>query len=146
MNTLNYPESYNVYDSYGDYFNAIKDTLNAIVNFQKALSIKENQESRKKLDVLTLVSETDKTSSELKKYTGEFDLDGETIKIFIEKGSLRASVPGQPTYELEPTVQPNVFNVKGLEGYSARFEMEGNKPTAVYSIQPNGTFKATAKK
>ena len=52
INVDNYPESYNVYDSYGDYFVAIGDKANAIVQFKKALSVKENEGSRKKLTAL----------------------------------------------------------------------------------------------
>lgn len=52
LNVENYPESYNVYDSYGDYFMAVKDKKNAILQFKKALSIKENEGSRKKLTEL----------------------------------------------------------------------------------------------
>ena len=52
MNMDNYPNSYNVFDSYGDYFVAIGDKQKAIENFKKALSIKENPESRKKLTKL----------------------------------------------------------------------------------------------
>lgn len=52
LNVDNYPESYNVYDSYGDYFVAIKDSANAIVQFKKALALKENTGSRKKLEEL----------------------------------------------------------------------------------------------
>ncbi len=52
LNMDNYPESYNVYDSYGDYFIAIGDKTNAIIQLKKALSIKENEESRKKLNDL----------------------------------------------------------------------------------------------
>ena len=51
-NIDNYPESYNAYDSMGDYFEAIGDKLNAISNFQKALSIKENADTKKKLKEL----------------------------------------------------------------------------------------------
>lgn len=53
MNVANYPESYNVYDSYGDYFATRKDTANAIIQFKKTLSIKEVVETRKKLEELT---------------------------------------------------------------------------------------------
>jgi uncharacterized protein len=49
-NIDNYPESYNVYDSMGDYYNAINDKPNAIKYFEKALSIKENPDTRKKLE------------------------------------------------------------------------------------------------
>lgn len=52
MNVDNYPESFNVYDSYGDYFLAIDNKTKAIENFKKALSIKENPESRQKLNKL----------------------------------------------------------------------------------------------
>ena len=52
MNVDNYPESYNVYDSYGDYFLANGDKSKAIEYFKKSLSIKENPESRKKLNKL----------------------------------------------------------------------------------------------
>jgi uncharacterized protein len=52
LNVDNYPESYNVYDSYGDYFIAIGDKTNAIIQLKKALAIKENEGSRKKLNDL----------------------------------------------------------------------------------------------
>lgn len=52
LNIENYTESYNVYDSYGDYFIAIGDKSNAIIQFKKALSIMENEVTRKKLTEL----------------------------------------------------------------------------------------------
>ncbi len=52
LNVDNNPESYNVYDSYGDYFIAIGDKVKAIEQFKKALSVKENAETRKKLESL----------------------------------------------------------------------------------------------
>ncbi len=52
MNTINYPASFNVYDSYADYFITKKDTTNAIINLQKALKINNFPESRKKLEEL----------------------------------------------------------------------------------------------
>ncbi|WP_221392591.1 alpha/beta hydrolase-fold protein [Dyadobacter sp. NIV53] len=52
LNITNYPESGNVYDSYGDYLVVKKDTKAAIVQFEKALSVSENAETRKKLEEL----------------------------------------------------------------------------------------------
>ena len=52
MNVENYPESFNAYDSYGDYFEATGDKPKAIANFKKALSMKESSETRKKLERL----------------------------------------------------------------------------------------------
>src|SRR5919199_1519853 len=52
LNMENYPESYKVYDACGDYFIAISDKAKAAAYFRKALSLKENPESRKKLNEL----------------------------------------------------------------------------------------------
>ncbi len=52
INVDNHPESFNVYDSYGDYFIAIGDKVNAIIQLKKALAIKENEGSRNKLSDL----------------------------------------------------------------------------------------------
>lgn len=52
MNVDNYPESYNAYDSYGDYFLTIGNKSKAIECFQKALSLKEIPDTRKKLNTL----------------------------------------------------------------------------------------------
>lgn len=52
MNVDYYPKSFNVYDSLGDYYLAAKDNANAKSSFEKALSIKENPDSRKKLEAL----------------------------------------------------------------------------------------------
>jgi hypothetical protein len=52
LNVDNYPKSFNVYDSYGDYFLAVGDKANAIVQFEKALALKETEGTRKKLEEL----------------------------------------------------------------------------------------------
>jgi predicted alpha/beta superfamily hydrolase len=52
LNVANYPESYNVYNSIGDYYIATGDKASAINNYQKALSIKEVSAVRQKLEKL----------------------------------------------------------------------------------------------
>lgn len=52
LNVLNYPKSSNAFDSLGDYYLEINDSENAIVNFKKALEIKEIPQTRKKLEKL----------------------------------------------------------------------------------------------
>lgn len=52
LNMSNYPESFNVYDSYGDFYVAMGDKAKAIEKFRKALSIKENIDTRNKLNKL----------------------------------------------------------------------------------------------
>jgi CubicO group peptidase (beta-lactamase class C family) len=79
---------------------------------------------------------------DLKKYECEYEFSGLIFKVYInENGILKAIVPGQPEYEMEP-VRENTFNLKGLTGFSAKFEVDdkGNV-TACNLTQPNGTFK-----
>lgn len=52
MNVKNYPESFNVYDSLGDYYVAIDDKSNAILNYKKAVSLNGSPESKQKLENL----------------------------------------------------------------------------------------------
>lgn len=52
MNIANFPESANVYDSYADYFIARGKKKKAIKNLKKALSLKESNYSREKLEGL----------------------------------------------------------------------------------------------
>jgi tetratricopeptide (TPR) repeat protein len=52
LNVVNYPESSNVYDSLGDFYSAEDDKTNAVNNYKKALSIKEVQVTKQKLEKL----------------------------------------------------------------------------------------------
>lgn len=52
LNVSNYPASWNVYDSLGDYYDATGDKANALDNYKKALSIKEVPDTQKKLEKL----------------------------------------------------------------------------------------------
>jgi CubicO group peptidase (beta-lactamase class C family) len=88
----------------------------------------------------------DVKKEDLEKLVGEYELSGTTIKISIKgEKTLMMFVPGQPEYELVP-VKENIFNLKIASGFSVRFEKDdkGNV-IALYSIQPNGTFKAIRK-
>lgn len=52
LNVRNYPKSFNVYDSMGDYWLARGDKAKAAANFKKSLSLRETAETRKKLESL----------------------------------------------------------------------------------------------
>ncbi|HJP62017.1 MAG TPA: alpha/beta hydrolase-fold protein [Mucilaginibacter sp.] len=52
LNIHNYPDSPNVYDSMGDYYSQLKDKAKAIENYKKALELKDDPETRKKMDKL----------------------------------------------------------------------------------------------
>ena len=52
MNIKNYPNSADAYESLGDFYNSQKGKAKAITAYEKALSLKETSETRKKLDDL----------------------------------------------------------------------------------------------
>lgn len=141
-----YPESSNVYDSYADYYLAQKDTTNAVVNYQKALQIKDNAEIRSKLNALTNKRIIKSATVDLQKYAGVYVLETYNISIVLEirDNKLIAKVPGQKDDEFEFQSE-HIFTVKGKQGYKVTFEMDGDKPKGFTSVQPNGTFKAVFK-
>ena len=76
-------------------------------------------------------------------YKGKYHIEGMDILVTAKDGVLYVDVPGQTNYETIAQGDHN-FNMKGLRGYSIRFEFDGNtnKASSLYFIQPNGTFKA----
>lgn len=141
-----YPESSNVYDSYAGYFLAVKDTVNAIANYKKALDIQNNIETQRKLDVLITKEAPVSTTADLQKYAGVYVLETYNISIVLEirDAKLWAKIPGQGDDEFQ-LLSENIFTVKGKQGYTVTFQMAGDKPQGFTSVQPNGTFKAVFK-
>jgi predicted alpha/beta superfamily hydrolase len=147
MNIENYPQSGNTYDSYADALLAMKDTAAAITNFKKAYSITKGEETKQKLDKLTGNPTFTLTPRELEKYVAafEFEVIALVATFSIKESVLWVSAPGQGDHELVP-LSPDTFSVKGVSGYTLKFEMNGDKPVSLTAIQPNGTFKANVKK
>lgn len=81
----------------------------------------------------------------LELYTGEYELAGQQITIFIENGVLKLNVPPQPIYELE-LKKEHVYGIKGADGFTLLFDVKDDKPASKVTFnQPNGTFTATRK-
>ncbi len=81
----------------------------------------------------------------LERYCGHYQIGPTNVHIFLKGNALMVFVAGQPEYEAVPT-GPHAFRLKGLEGYSIRFEMrDDGVPKAVVFMQPNGTFRAVRK-
>lgn len=141
-----HPNSSNVYDSYADYYLAKNDTVNAITNYKKALQIEANKITQRKLDALTQPRASNSATIDVKKYAGIYTLVDFQLDIVLEvrNGCLWSIVPGQPNGEFQ-AISENVFTVKGTQGYTITFEMNGDKPKGFTSVQPNGTFKAVYK-
>ncbi len=91
-------------------------------------------------------NEIDVDLATLEKYTGEYDLSGTEIKIYIKnENTLYLFVAGQPEYEVIPT-DKHIFTFKTLDGFKVEFKESDDKSINQLILrQPNGTFKATRK-
>jgi hypothetical protein len=147
MNIENYPESGNTYDSYADALIAMKDTAGAITNYKKAYTITKAEETKNKLDQLQGNAVFTLTTKELEKYVGVYEFEGINLAATttIKGNALWVSAPGQGELEMVP-LSSNTFTLKGVQGYTLKFEMDGDKAVTLTAIQPNGTFKANVKK
>lgn len=86
---------------------------------------------------------TEVSEAQLQAYVGDYSIGGMmTISITVTDGVLYMDVPGQTNYETIAQGD-HYFKLKALNGFSVRFEIEAgaDKASAVYAIQPNGTFK-----
>lgn len=85
--------------------------------------------------------------STLKQYVGDYEIQGNTIKIYTkEKGTkLYLSVAGQPEYELVPTAE-HKFSFKISGEYKVEFKKAANSIfNELIATQPDGTYKAIRK-
>jgi CubicO group peptidase (beta-lactamase class C family) len=81
----------------------------------------------------------------LQKLCGEYQLGAVTATVALRGSLLTVTVPGQPTYELLPQRRRG-FQLKGLSGYSVRFDLDGNGAvTGARFVQPEGVFPAKRK-
>jgi CubicO group peptidase (beta-lactamase class C family) len=84
----------------------------------------------------------------LEKYTGEYDLGGQTIKFYLKEGNentLFLFVTGQPEYDLL-AIGKDKFALKVAEGYTIEFaEDESANIKEAKFTQPNGVFVAKRK-
>ncbi|HKK27357.1 MAG TPA: serine hydrolase [Gemmatimonadota bacterium] len=77
----------------------------------------------------------------LQRYVGIYDLQSFQVVVALRGDHLVLETPGQPLYELVPR-REDVFDLRGLSGYSARFVEKDGKVAAVLLEQPRGTFRA----
>ncbi len=79
----------------------------------------------------------------LQKYVGDYNLSGTVVSVYVKgENTLYVFVPGQPEYELVPSVKDK-FTLKVLPAYKVEFS--GNAKgeiTELMFVQPNGSFKA----
>lgn len=84
-------------------------------------------------------------SAAYEKYTGDYEMNGVSLKVSIKNNTLKLFIPGQPEYELLASKENN-FDIKDLKAYSVTFNMNSEgKVSEIQFNQPNGVFKAKKK-
>jgi len=93
-----------------------------------------------------ITEEKDISAAELQKYTGDYELPGLTVSVYIKDSkTLYAHVPGQADFELV-YLGNDKFSLKILKGYYLQFDPAGaQKITGATFMQPNGNFAAKKK-
>jgi hypothetical protein len=83
----------------------------------------------------------------LKKYTGEYELNGGVIKIVLKDDkTLNLVSPNGPPMELSP-ISKDKFKVKFMEGFSVGFTLnEKDEAIEMIFTSPGGEMKASRKK
>ncbi len=81
----------------------------------------------------------------LQRFTGDYEIAGDTLTVALQGDALLITVPGQPPYELEPR-QGAEFGLKGVSVVTVRFVLDdAGQAKEVQLIQPNGVFTAERK-
>ncbi|MBW0178390.1 serine hydrolase [Sediminibacterium sp.] len=84
-------------------------------------------------------------NNDFTKYTGEYNLGGQIVKVYLKGAALMSKTPGQPEYTLIAG-NKDEFTIEGVSGYSVKFEAnEKAEVIAFILIQPNGSIKAVKK-
>jgi len=72
---------------------------------------------------------------------GRYQFPDEAAEVTLAGGVLRLTVPGQPTYTLEPEASGR-FRLKEVPAIAIEFVEEGGRAVRLLSHQPNGVFEA----
>lgn len=109
LNTEQFPESWNVYDSYGEGLLASGDKQAAIVNYKKSVKMNPANDSglkaleRMGVDVKDLVKEVVVDDAILASYVGKYELQaGFVITISKDGSQLSGQATGQPKADIFP--------------------------------------------
>jgi len=77
----------------------------------------------------------------LERFTGTYELPGQTLRVFVRGDGLVVEVSGQPPYDLVPEGDAR-FGLEGVHGYSVEFVERDGEVVAARLIQPDGVYEA----
>jgi len=125
-----------------------KGNIPACVFIQPNGTFRVKRVSNGKVEESGIASQENKSTTanhDFAKYTGEYNMGGQTVKVYVKGNILMSKIPGQPEYTLVPG-NKDEFTIKGVNGYSVKFEAnEKREVIAFVLIQPNGSVRAEKK-
>ena len=136
LNVDLFPESFNVYDSYGEALLKMGDKEGAIKNYKKSVEINPHNtggiEKLKELGVEIEAAEDVKVSQEvLNSYVGKYQLAPNFIlTVSVEGDKIFTQATGQPKIEIFPESE-NVFYLKVVQ---AKIEFKKNDKGSIESL------------
>ena len=142
LNTEQYPDAFNTFDSLGEAYKEAGQVELAIQNYERSLELNPgNQNGRRMLAELGV--ETDEAeglvlpAEVLERYTGDYELQpGFVISISRDGNRLLAQATGQPQFELFAQSQTRFF----LREVAAQieFHLESSGPAVALTLFQNG--------
>lgn len=78
------------------------------------------------------------SAAALDKYTGEYELGGQTARVFIRNEALHVTVPGQPEMQLT-FVGSDRFTLDGMAGFAIQFGQTNGSVSGFTLVKPDGT-------
>ena len=137
--------NYDIFETKDDRYPPVKIFFLTNPNGEVDKITSKLQEGVKDIEFKRVLEKKSVSGSELEKYVGEYEISGTVLTVDLRnKTTLIMTVPGQPQYELIPT-KDNEFALKGLDGFSVKFNPATGKITEVVFNQPNGVFTAKKK-
>ncbi len=101
-----------------------------------------------KVEASAITNQENKPTTEkndFARYAGEYNMGGQTVKVYLQGTILMSKIPGQPEYTLVPG-NKDEFTIKGVNGYSVKFEANERAEVIAFTlVQPNGSVKAMRK-
>ena len=122
--------------------------LNGIASSKQSKGMTDQADYvRSKLPSKPKTAEAAVPAEALRKYAGDYDIEGTSVKITLKDDkTLSLVIPEQPDMELIP-VSKDLFGIKFMEGYTLAFTENNNGEVTDFLFKtPDGEVQATRKK
>ena len=135
INTIEYPSSWNVWDSFAEALMIEGDTAAAIEYYQKSIAMNPGNTNGikmlKSMGVDADIPEVEVSRDVLEEYVGEYELaPGFMIEVTLDGDQLKGQATGQPEFDMFPSSETSFY----LKVVDAQVEFNRNTDGEVVSL------------